>query len=276
MLDPLVFGGCDACRCRVRAHANDRTASPPMTTPTALRHRQAVILTIGVAALTIGAYVEVPLNEWCQRHTHHFEHNDLFQMLRSGGYMGTWFVAAAALTMIDWRRTTAAVGMQWARGLALLLAPGFAGLLAEGLKIVFRRERPQIAHAWYVFRDFNVGPFHSGGLCMPSSHAAVVFGGAFVLVRLFPAATPVWLVLATATAVSRVLTGAHYVTDVCAGVAVGAACAWAVCRLLFGPDARTSAYADSNGVPHSTIGAGWSRGRRIPRLARPDVHRHQP
>jgi membrane-associated phospholipid phosphatase len=56
---------------------------------------------------------------------------------------------------------------------------------------------------------------------IPSSHAAVAFGGAFMLLRLFPGAGIIALLGATGCATTRILLGAHYLSDVLVAAALG-------------------------------------------------------
>lgn len=66
-----------------------------------------------------------------------------------------------------------------------MLSPALSGGLAEILKLTFRRERPSELGA-YVFRSLSDRPWSSSGLGLPSSHAAVAFGGSMALMILFP------------------------------------------------------------------------------------------
>jgi len=68
---------------------------------------------------------------------------------------------------------------------------------------------------------------HSG-LTFPSGHAAFVFAVFAVLARAFPEARWWFLFLACGVALSRVLMGEHFLSDVIAGAGVGYACARAV------------------------------------------------
>ncbi len=147
--------------------------------------------------------------------------HDWGRLLRAVGFWPTWAVAALALWLND--RST----VHDARRRALLLAasPGIAGLIAESLKLVFRRERPDAGNGHYVFRAFADHPFSSAGIGSPSSHAAVAFGGAAMLSFLFPRTRWVWLALAAGCGVTRVLARAHFASDVVVGALVGLATA---------------------------------------------------
>ncbi len=61
-------------------------------------------------------------------------------------------------------------------------------------------------------------------------HGAVAFGAAFMLWRLHPRAAPVWMALACGCGATRVLSRAHFVSDVVASAFVGFGVAWALWR----------------------------------------------
>jgi glycosyltransferase involved in cell wall biosynthesis/membrane-associated phospholipid phosphatase len=132
-------------------------------------------------------------------------------------------------------------------GLAVLLTAGAltgrrrltgAGLLALasaalGLGVTWLvslatdRPRPFVAHPLQIHAFLG----HAPDAGFPSDHATAAFAIATALtLRLGVRAAPV-LVAAAAVAISRVLVGVHYPSDVLAGAAIGAAAAVAVCRL---------------------------------------------
>jgi membrane-associated phospholipid phosphatase len=141
------------------------------------------------------------------------------RLLRSAGYVPTWILGAAALALASARAGHGPAG-RWRAGV-LLLAPAIAGGLAELLKIVVRRQRPGADSAAYLFRPYDVDFWSTRGLGMASSHTAVAFGAAAVLARCFPGTAPVWYLLAIGCAATRVLAGAHYLSDTVAAAALG-------------------------------------------------------
>ncbi len=161
--------------------------------------------------------------------------HDWGRMLRTLGFLPFWLVGAVALWLHDRGPAggeTGAAGARgpgsppraWRRALLLALAPTASGIAGELLKLVIRRERPWAAGGAYVFRPFSDRPLSGAGLAMPSSHAVVAFGAAFALARLFPRTAPVWYLLATACALTRVAARAHFLSD----VTLGALLAWLV------------------------------------------------
>lgn len=185
-------------------------------------------LLIAVIALVLAHL----LDGWAFRHLYnrHIYDRDWGRMLRVMGYLPVWIIAAIALALTD-RPPGSPVreGRGYRAALLLFASPTLAGIAGELLKLVIRRERPWAHAGAYVFRPFTDRPFYSGGLAMPSSHAAVAFGAAFMLNRLYPRATVVWVALAVGCAVTRVAAHAHFVSD----VTLGALVAWAVAAWLW-------------------------------------------
>jgi len=99
--------------------------------------------------------------------------------------------------------------------------------LNYAIKRCVRRERP-LAHR-------GRGPLIVAPLTpsFPSSHAAMAAAGAIALSVYAPALWPLFATLAVLMAASRVYLAVHHVSDVVAGLAVGA-CTGAVFALLAG------------------------------------------
>lgn len=113
------------------------------------------------------------------------------------------------------------------RGVFVFLVPAFAGLAAELLKLISRRERPEMADGMYAFLPWPKvsmltpefwNPAHLG---LASSHAAVAFGGALAAGLLLPKWRIPLFVMAALCTISRVAVGAHFLSDAFAGVAIG-------------------------------------------------------
>jgi undecaprenyl-diphosphatase len=102
-----------------------------------------------------------------------------------------------------------------------------ADLVALGIKAATARPRPfeTIPQA-----DPLIGA--TVGQSLPSGHAATSFAGAVVLTYTLRRSAPFVFLLATAIAFSRVYVGVHYLSDVVAGAALGAALALAVLGAL--------------------------------------------
>lgn len=148
---------------------------------------------------------------------------DWGRLLRVMGFLPTWILAAVALDMHDQGSVP-----RHRRALLLFFAPALAGLAGEILKITIRRLRPGETGE-YIFRSFSERPFSSSGLGMPSSHAIIAFGAAAILSRLFPRAWPIWWLLGWGCALTRVLHGKHFLSDVVLAAIVG----WLIAAVLW-------------------------------------------
>ena len=152
---------------------------------------------------------------------------DWGRLLRVMGFMGTWAALAIAVGLHD-AGVRPPLAHPRRRAWLLLLSPGLAGLVAEILKIAIRRERPGLNDGLHGFRAWSDRPFNGAGLALPSSHAAVAFGGAAMLAWMFPRARWVGYTLAAGCGLTRMLAGAHFLSDVVMAAGIG----WVAAALL--------------------------------------------
>jgi membrane-associated phospholipid phosphatase len=151
--------------------------------------------------------------------------NDLGRMFRVAGFLPLWGLMAIAFWLHDRRSQRPRA---WRRGALLFAAAALGGILAEAIKIVVRRERPEAHAGAYVFRPWDVETLSTGGLGLPSSHALVAFAAAAMLSRLIPSAAPVWWIFAIGCGVTRIAAGAHFLSDIVAAAVVALALVWAL------------------------------------------------
>ena len=142
---------------------------------------------------------------------------DLYYLFRIWGSLWPWLLFSISLAISCRGNDQPNRAKQSA---FILLSPALSGAWAELLKIILRRERPSQLEA-YVFRPFTDRPWSSSGLGLPSSHAAVAFGGSMALMILFPRLRWPALVMAVGCGLTRVVSGAHYPTDIYLGALVG-------------------------------------------------------
>jgi len=167
---------------------------------------------------------------------------DLFRAARVVGFLPVWGVMALALLLIDTARLRRGGLRRVMRRALLLFVPVLlSGIVGEALKLVLRRERPSAAVAGYVFRPWSEGPLRSSGMGLPSSHAMVAFSAAWTLCFLWPRAAPVWLLLAVGCGATRLVKGAHFLSDVALSVVVS----YAVVRLVWACARRMERQADA-------------------------------
>jgi membrane-associated phospholipid phosphatase len=139
-----------------------------------------------------------------------------YSALGNNGLLWVGGGVVVAVTSREWWAIPLVAAVVW-----LTLALNYA------LKRVVRRERPRELHG----RAPLIVPPASPSF--PSSHAAMAAAGAFALSVYAPDAWPLFATLALLMAASRVYLAVHHVSDVLAGLAVGA-CTGVAFALLAG------------------------------------------
>lgn len=147
------------------------------------------------------------------------ESREWYKMFRQVGNWPVWILIGLAVALAMHRRAPERTPIHQGPGAGILIiaSSGLSGLAAELLKLIVGRMRPG-PYGLYQFKPFLHGFIDGSNLGMASSHTAVAFGGAFMVLRLFPAAAPVALFAAAGCALTRLLSGAHFLSDVTVGV----------------------------------------------------------
>jgi membrane-associated phospholipid phosphatase len=135
--------------------------------------------------------------------------------------------AVAVLWLLDPPGRPGAFRLAVASGLA---GAGFALLVNQVITHLWERPRPYASHTDIVS---VVAP--SGDPSFPSDHAAAAFGIAVGVLLVHRSAGRILLAWAALIAVSRVLTGMHYPSDVVAGAVIGTVSAVVVVRFALLP-----------------------------------------
>jgi undecaprenyl-diphosphatase len=142
--------------------------------------------------------------------------------LEQAGNVGNRVGSGAVLVAIS----GAMVAAGWLLKRAALYRAGFESLFAHGavalivqvLKHLIGRPRPRMMHNG----GFQFGPSLETGLdSFPSGHTASSFAVATIVARHFPGLTWPLYVAAAVVAMSRVIRGSHFPTDVAAGLVLG-------------------------------------------------------
>ena len=127
------------------------------------------------------------------------------------------------------------IGYQWGKerfkraGLQSLLSHAIAGLITLIIKHLVSRPRPRNTH----LGQWEIGPWFQGGLdAFPSGHSTASFAVATVISRHFPNGAWVWYGLAGFTAMSRVVKGSHFPSDVLTGILIGFLVGYIIARPL--------------------------------------------
>ena len=134
--------------------------------------------------------------------------------------VGVWAIAARGRG--DRARVEAGLTQLAARAMFLFCVAAGSGLASQALKHMFGRARPKLYDV--------VGPFHFDTFSIyatyasfPSGHAVTAFAMALAIYYLSPRVGMALFICAALVAASRVIIGAHYLSDVLAGVALGVA-----------------------------------------------------
>lgn len=110
-----------------------------------------------------------------------------------------------------------------------LAAAGLAALASiaafQGLKRITGRKRPcqMEPHCWATLLPPDQFSF-------PSGHTMTAFACATAIAFFYPATAPALFFFAFSIAVSRIVLGMHFLSDVLAGAAVGSLLGWAACQ----------------------------------------------
>lgn len=181
------------------------------------------------------------------------ESKDWYRTLRIAGYLGTWLIIAALFWTID----AAALRNKnhnhhqpqpnpntpdgwWRRGIFPIAAALLAGAAAEALKPLIGRYRPNATptnadpiEGSHVFAPLaeRFTAFSQNDLGMASSHAAVAFAAAAAVGLMLPPARPVLYALAAGCAMTRIIAGAHFLSDTTVAAILGVASAHILWKL---------------------------------------------
>ena len=125
-----------------------------------------------------------------------------------------------------------------------------SGIAVQTIKHVVGRARPTLLEAVGSFA-FHPLSWPNSYASFPSGHTTSAFAAATALSLLAPRWRVPWLAAATAIALSRVVVGQHYPTDILAGAALGTVVTMAVARdfLARGLHLRLSHLEDSRHGP---------------------------
>jgi undecaprenyl-diphosphatase len=118
------------------------------------------------------------------------------------------------------RAYDAALATLAARCFFVFTVAAFSGILSQVLKRIIGRARPRMFDQFGEFH-FVIPGFPSVYASFPSGHAITAFACAVALSYFVPRLRWALLTLAVLVAVSRVIVGAHYASDVIAGAAIG-------------------------------------------------------
>lgn len=185
--------------------------------------------TAGVAAFTI----DLPVARWCKQRPPPLP-GDLLKFLDLAEVFAHGLgVAALVATLLATDPAFAAPLPGKPRGprrnfLRFVAAAAVGGLVVDLLKACVERVRPNsldLAGVSTVLETFGTPHFSLDRaarlMSFPSGHAAAAAGLAAALGWMYPRGRVAFMLLALTSAAQRVVTSAHYPSDVCFGAAIG-------------------------------------------------------
>lgn len=200
-----------------------------LTTPTSTRTRLpglALLLAMLAAITPLAFLVDIPLARWALTTVLPGDLQNLIKLsevFAHGSGVLLILLAAAALDPRSWRVLP-----------RLALGAYGAGLLADLLKFVLARRRPEAAdvmniEVWGSFQGIFAWQsaatwqeaLSRDNLSFPSGHAATAAGLACAMTRLYPRAAWFFVGMTLLACFQRIAFQAHYLSDVLAGAAVG-------------------------------------------------------
>jgi len=182
-------------------------------------------LLVGAMVLAVGAiaafHVDCSVAQWfreCHRLKNLRYLRDLSSICEIFGRAECTLLVAILMWRLDRPRYWAIPGVI---STALL-----SGLAADGVKMLIARARPHsfdfLGSVWSSFGPWlPLASLGSASQSFPSAHTATAAGLAISLVCIYPAARGLFCVLPLLVAFQRVDSGAHFLSDVFCGAAVG-------------------------------------------------------
>ena len=138
------------------------------------------------------------------------------------------------------------------RALFIFLVAALSGIAADILKVILGRARPKLFFNDGIY-GFFWGASHSDHWSMPSGHATTITALAFAFYLLWPRGLPAYIVIALLVAMSRVIIGAHYPSDVFCGVVLGGITTWAIAARFARAGIMLSGHLARPPLPEATL-----------------------
>ena len=164
--------------------------------------------------------------------SHMAENTRLYQFFRATTDIGTsgWVLLCTAIvgigvSMLDLKAMSRARRWYWANIHAdmnfIFFTIGITGILVSFIKHTIGRARPKFLET-LGHLEFDFARFEADYASFPSGHSTTFGALCMVGFLLLPRKLwPFWLFLAVMGGVSRIMVGAHYASDVAAGLAFG-------------------------------------------------------
>lgn len=134
---------------------------------------------------------------------------------------GVGALALAMTNMPSAARATKVRRANWHGDLCFVFfTVAVTGVLANLIKNTIGRARPRHLETLGAY-EFDFAAFTSSFASFPSGHSTTFGAFCACLCLLFPRWTPVWVLVGVTGGISRIMVGAHYASDVVAGLLFG-------------------------------------------------------
>lgn len=179
----------------------------------------------GAALFAVGAGLALPIDLWVTEHVRYeLLPGDIRRLVVWSEMFAHGLGAGLILAAIFYLDRQNRKALRWAMAATLS-----AGLVANLCKLLIARTRPHhFEDGFAIWDSFGgilpvlwVEPWGHAMQSFPSGHTATAVGLALGLQRLYPRARPILIACAALAGFQRIAAGAHFLSDVLAGAAVG-------------------------------------------------------
>jgi undecaprenyl-diphosphatase len=211
-----------------------RTASAAQPPPAWGRFAATILVGLGLVVL-VGAFIDAPVMAWTATLPDNVRafFSAATRFGRSDWLLIPTGIIAIAVAFGDWRRVSRPVAAAWwevATFAALLFVVVAAtGLTTDLFKPIVGRLRPEYAgDSVFTFNPFTLGGYRN--YSFPSGHATTM-GAVAVFAAFAPGVLTMPIIaLSAVVAVSRVMIGVHYPSDVVGGALIGVGLGYLILR----------------------------------------------
>lgn len=176
------------------------------------------LATLLVLILSIMSYLtfDLPLFEYFYQLKGVSLHNSFIHLTDLG--KSTWYIIISLMVYLIWRINKPKLAQA---GLFILSTTILSGILVNIVKVIFGRARPRlyIEEDLYGFFWFKLDVLYRS---FPSGHATTAMGVWLAFALLFPKYRFLLILIGATIALSRVIIGEHYLSDVMVGGWLGA------------------------------------------------------
>jgi lipid A 4'-phosphatase len=188
----------------------------------ALKRWAAITATTGLGAIVSYLWLDQPIAIVL----HHVEPawHPVMAVVTAFGLGGPYVIASALIAGVA--RLAGRIETAW-RAAYVFLAVAASGLFADILKPLAGRARPKLLFADHLYGFTGIGA-PADHWSFPSGHSVTASALAVALSVLYPRLAPAWVAAALLVGFSRLALDQHYLSDVVAGLYIGAVFAWAI------------------------------------------------